>query len=42
MVQTDGVQVDGWMMDGQAPTNISRMDRYPNFFSYGDLLMELG
>ena len=41
MVRTDGVQVDGQMTDGQAPTNISRMDRDPNFLSCGDLLMEL-
>ena len=41
MVRTDGVQMDGRMTDGQAPTNISRMDRDPNFLSCGDLLMEL-
>ena len=41
VVRTDGVQVDGRMTDGQAPTNISRMDRYPDFLSCGDLLMEL-
>ena len=42
MVRMDGVQVpDGRTTDGQAPTNISRMNRYPNFLNYGDLLMEL-
>ena len=40
MVRTHGVQVDSQTTDGQAPTNISRMDRYPNFLSWGDLLME--
>ena len=41
VLRTHGVQVDGRTTDGQAPTNISRTDRYPSFLSYGDLLMEL-
>ena len=35
------MQVDSQTTDGQAPTNVSRMDRYPNCLSYRDLLMEL-